>query len=482
MTRESTEGVRRLRTQRATALCVVAVTALCSGCVADPPPREEIRKQALPNINLDQQWKAITNASANAVQDDWLKSFNDPTLDALVREALVNNPDLRVAAARVEQAGQYLVVAQSAMRPSIGVFGTGGTKTGGGGDALQALMIGASWELDLWGRVRYARNAAQESYVSSQADFEFARQSLAASTAKAWFTATQLTLQAAIAGEVVQSANQLASLAGDRERVGIGTDTETAVARAAARDAESSLQQAQFARGQALRALELLVGRYPAAEINARTEVLAMPDPVPVGVPLQMLERRPDVIAAERRVAAAFNRVGEAKAARLPQITLSLNFGAFASEVLDLKEDYENPTGGLGARVLAPIYQGGALTAKVQIRTLEQKEAVADYARIALRAIGDVENALAASESLAARADLLSRSVAEQTRALDLTQTRFRVGRADRRAVEQQQLTVHSARVALLNVRSDELAQRVNLHLALGGSFEEPERQAEAQK
>jgi outer membrane protein, multidrug efflux system len=459
-----------------------AVTSFFSGCVADPPPSEEIRKEALGNVNVDRPWQATAGASAEMVQDDWLKSFNDPTLDALVREALVNNPDLRVAGARVEQSGQYLVVAESALRPSIGVFGTGGTKTGGGGDALQALMIGASWELDLWGRVRYARNAAQQSYVSAQADFEFARQSLAASTAKAWFTATQLTLQAAIAGEVVQSANQLASLAGDRERVGIGTDTETAVARAAARDAESSLQQAQFARGQALRALELLVGRYPAAEISARTEVLAMPDPVPVGVPLQMLERRPDVIAAERRVAAAFNRVGEAKAARLPQITLSLNFGAFASEVLDLKEDYENPTGGLGARVLAPIYQGGALTAKVQIRTLEQKEAVADYARIALRAIGDVENALAASESLAARADLLSRSVAEQTRALDLTQTRFRVGRADRRAVEQQQLSVHSARVALLNVRSDELAQRVNLHLALGGSFETPERQAEAQK
>ena len=91
-----------------------------------------------------------------------------------------------------------------------------------------------------------------------------------------------------------------------------------------------------------------------------------MPAPIAVGIPLQMLERRPDVIAAERRVAAAFNRVGEAKAARLPQITLNANFGAFESEVLELKEDFENPSGGLGARLLAPIYQGGALTAKVR--------------------------------------------------------------------------------------------------------------------
>jgi outer membrane protein, multidrug efflux system len=469
---------RRLHT---CSFAFLAVISLVSGCATDPPPPpDEIRKQALANVNLDRPWKA-TNASGEAVQDNWLNTFSDPTLDALVREALANNPDLRVAAARVEQAAQYLVVAEAARRPEINLFGTGGTKTGGSGDALQAVVLSASWELDLWGRVRYARNAAQEAYVSSQADFEFARQSLAASTAKAWFTATELSLQAAIAAEMVQSTNQLASLAADRERVGVGSDTETAVARATARDSENALQQVQFARGQALRALEVLVGRYPAAEISARSDVLAMPPPIPVGVPLQMLERRPDVVAAERRVAAAFNRVGEAKAARLPQITLSLSVSAFESDILELQEDYENPAGGLGARLLAPIYKGGALTAQVQIRTLEQKEAVADYARIALRALGDVENSLAASESLAARAALLRQSVAEQTRALDLTQTRFRVGRADRRAVEQQQLSVHNARVALLNVQTDELAERVNLHLALGGSFETPQQKAEAQ-
>ena len=222
---------------------------------------------------------------------------------------------------------------------------------------------------------------------------------------------------------------------------------------------------------QALRALELLIGRYPAAEVSARAELLALPQPIAAGIPLQMLERRPDVIAAERRVAAAFNRVGQAKAARLPQITLSANFGAFESEVLELREDFENPSGGLGARLLAPIYQGGALKAQVEIRTLQQKEAVADYARIALRALGEVENALAASSSLATRAALLTDAFNEQTRALELTQTRFRIGRADRRAVEQQRLSAQNARMALHNVRTDELAGRVNLHLALGGAF-----------
>jgi NodT family efflux transporter outer membrane factor (OMF) lipoprotein len=427
---------------------------------------------------LDQAWKAATLTSQELVEDNWLRSFNDPELDRLVQEALANNPDLRIAAARVEQAGQYLIMAQSALRPSVGLFGTGGTKTGSGGDAmsaLQAIVLAVSWELDLWGRLRYARNASDQDFASARADLEFARQSLAASTAKAWFAATQLTLHAEIAAAMAQSANQLYALAQTREKVGVGIDSETAVALANARNAESTREQAQLARGQALRALELLVGRYPAAEVATRAELLALPGAIGAGVPLQMLERRPDVVAAERRVAAAFNRVGEAKAARLPQISLSLNGGAFESEILELREDYENPSGGIGARLLAPIYQGGALTAKVEIRTLQQKEAIADYARIALRAIGEVENALAASSSLATQAQLLSESLSEQARALELTETRFRIGRADRRAVEQQRLTLHAARIALLNVRSDELVERVNLHLALGGSFEPPE-------
>lgn len=455
-------------------LVPLAIAALLTACVADPPPAEQVRREALPNIALDRQWAAAAGTSADPVQQDWLHTFNDPQLDALVQEAIVHNPDLRVAGARVEQAAQSLIIAQSALRPQFGIFGTGGGKTGGGGDsssALQAIMLFASWELDLWGRIRYGRNAAQQDLLSVQADLQFARQSLAASVAKAWFTATQLTLNAGIAGDMVRSANQLTSLAQDRERVGAGTDAETAVARGNAKELEASQLQIELGRTQALRALELLVGRYPAAEVQARAELLASPGPIAAGIPLQMLERRPDVIAAERRVAAAFNRVGEAKAARFPQITLSGNFGAFESEILEIRDDFENPSGGVGARLLAPIYQGGAITAKVEIRTLQQKEAVADYARVSLRAIGDVENALASSASLATRAALLTDALNEQARALELTETQFRIGRADRRAVEQQRINMQNARIAWHNVRTDELAGRVNLHLALGGSF-----------
>jgi outer membrane protein TolC len=187
-----------------------------------------------------------------------------------------------------------------------------------------------------------------------------------------------------------------------------------------------------------------------------------------------MLERRPDMVAAERRVAAAFNRIGEAKAAMLPRITLNASVAAIQSDIVQLKNDYSNPTAGAGAKLVAPIYQGGALKTQVKIRTLEQKEAVAQYAQLALRALGDVENTLAAGQTLAERDQILRRAAADNQRALDLTQTSYRVGKADLRAVQQQQLSVYAARLALLRVQSEQLAQRANLHLALGGSFEKP--------
>jgi outer membrane protein TolC len=190
-------------------------------------------------------------------------------------------------------------------------------------------------------------------------------------------------------------------------------------------------------------------------------------------MPLDMLDRRPDMIAAERRVASAFHRVGEAKAARLPRLVLNASVGLIESDVLQLKEDFENPTAGAGAWLSAPIYMGGALRTQVRIRTLEQKQAVAEYAQMALRAIGDVENGLSASQTLAEREIILRDLVAQNQLALELTEKSYRIGMSDLAAVQQRQIDVSSSWMLLLRVQSEALSQRVNLHLALGGGFKE---------
>ena len=454
----------------------VLATAFLGGCATKSPPQSaEIRQQALTNVTLRANWKA--GGKTGSVADDWLATFDDQQLEALVHEAITNNLDLRVAAMRVQTAAHYVELAKAALRPSVSIGGTGGIKAGGSGDVsspIQGIMIGASWEPDLWGRLRYGRNAAQAQYASAQADFEFARQSMAAATARSWFAATETLLERQVSAEMVKAAQELLTLGQQRQRVGVGNEQEVALARANLGSLEDTTRQASLAHQQALRALELLLGRYPAAELQARSDLSKLSGPVPVGMPLEMLERRPDLVAAERRVAAAFNRVGEAKAAKLPRLVLNASAGAISSDVLELKPGFKNPTFGLGARLIAPIYQGGALKAQVEIRTSEQKQAVAEYGQMALRALGDVENALSADQSLAEREPILQQNLADNLRAFQLAQDAYRVGRGDLRAVQQQQLSVHAARLALLRVQSEQLIQRINLHLALGGGWEQP--------
>jgi multidrug efflux system outer membrane protein len=451
---------------------VVAALAALAGCaLQNPPAPADLQKEALPNAAVPSAWKTTGGVGA-PVADQWLASFDDPALNALVSEALVHNADLRVAAARVEQAGGYLKVASAGLLPVVNLLGTANTKSNGG-SGLEGWVVSASLELDVWGRVRYARAAAEAQSVAAAADFAYARQSLAATVARSWFTAIEAGLLRGLAQDVVRGSEALLTIAQDRFRVGIGNEQDVAAARASVATYRDTLRQVQLSREQALRALELLLGRYPAAEVAVAQKLAALPPPPPVGMPSEILERRPDVIAAERRVAAAFNRVGESKAAMLPRISLTAGGSDVSSDLFVLKEQ-SNPVWSVGANLLAPLYQGGALRANVEIRTAEQKQAVAEYARAGQKAFNEVENTLSAEAALRDRAALLDDAVRDSQRAFELAQIQYRVGAVDLRAVESRQLALYSARVSRLRVQSEQLAQRVGLHLALGGSFEAP--------
>jgi NodT family efflux transporter outer membrane factor (OMF) lipoprotein len=457
-------------TLQATAAALVSALAGCA--LQSPPTVADLQKEALPHTTVPPAFKAGGGVAA-PVADRWLGSFNDPALSALVDEALMFNADLQAAAARVEQAGGYVKVAGASLLPVVNLAGAGSGASSNSSGGLDGIWINASLELDIWGRVRYGQAAAQAQSAAAEAAYAYARQSLAAMVAKSWFLATEAGLQRAIVQDMVRSSESVLRLAQDRLRIGNGTEQEVALGRANLGSYRDALRQVELAREQALRALELLLGRYPSAELAAAQNLPAMPPPMPVGVPSELLERRPDVVAAERQVAAAFNRVGEARAAQLPRISLTAGVSSISSDVVVL-QNRDNPAWGLGANLLAPLYQGGALRAQVEIRTAEQKQAVAAYAAAGQRAFGEVEGALSAENALRDRQAILDANVRDNERALELTKTQFRVGSTDQRAVEQRQLGLYSARTALLRVQTERLAQRVNLHLALGGGFGEP--------
>ena len=461
-----------MRMRRSVVTVAFAVAALAGCALKKPPERAELTKEALPNIQAPAAWTSPggSASSAGAVASAWLATFHDPQLDSLVEETLRYNPDLRVAAARVEQAASYVKVAGATLLPQVNALARGGGALSGDSSGLEGVGIFANWELDLWGRVRAGREAARDQYTSAALDQEYARQSLAALVAKSWFLATEARMQKAIAEEMVGSSEKQLALAQDRLRIGRGDEYDVALSKANLATFRDSVRSLDLAYQQAVRALEALAGRYPAAALQVPAQLAMVPGSVPVGMPSELLERRPDVIAAERRVAAAFYRVEEAKAARLPKISLTAAVTSISSELFVLK-DRDNPVWSAGASLAAPLYTGGALTGQIDVRTAEQKQALAEYGRIGARAFGEVENALSSAFTLEDREAILTESVTANSRALELANVRYRVGVGDLRAVQQQSLALHAARTALLRVQAERLVQRVNLHLALGGAF-----------
>ena len=443
---------------------------LLSGCATqleEPPTQEEVLQDALPETTgIRAEWVAPAG-DMGRVDDGWLASFKDPQLEALVAEGLnTQNPNLRALSAQVDRAAAAARLAGAALRPTVtlgaDLSGTTGPDDVEGESAAAALGVG--WEADVWGRVRAGANAAEESLRATVADFEYARQSLIANIARSWYLATELRLQAELSKEVVDLLNESVSLVETKQRVGQVSMQDVYLVQADLASAEDALQKAISGQQQARRALEILLGRYPAGEIETASELVPVPPPIPVGLPSDLLERRPDIVAADRRVASAFFLTEEARLAKLPRFALNASVGGTT--------DLSGLIGDLTAGIVAPLYTGGALEAQLEIATADQQAAIAVFGSTVLQALEEVEAALTDEALLARREGFLAAAVDNNRQAYDLALKQYDVGQIDLLSVLQMQSRWIGARVGLLRVRNARLADRIDLHLALGGSFE----------
>ena len=213
-------------------------------------PPESVELQAeLVNAPLPAEF--VSPATAGAVVEGWLATFGDDELNTLVLEALEYNADLRAAAARTARAAAYVEAAGGTLLPTVDAIGRAGGEMGGDSSGLEGGMVVASWELDVWGRIRYGRRSTQEQYASAEADLVFARESLAATVAKSWFLATETLLQRQYLLEMVDAATRLRGLAEERQRIGIGSELDVASAKISLATYRDGLRQVELAREQA---------------------------------------------------------------------------------------------------------------------------------------------------------------------------------------------------------------------------------------
>ena len=458
------------------------VAAFLSGCALSKPPQHaKVVEQSLPQgTTIPGIWSSVTDTKD--VTNDWLKSFNDPSLDAVVVEAIKNNLNLRQSAERVEIARQNVTVIGSQLLPQIGAqIGAAGTLADKYATASQSNNdkfygttheYGAvSWEIDLWGRLRAQKEASEAVFRATALDYAFARQSLAATVAKSWYLAIETKKLLELAEESVRIYTELLDLVKVRRAAGKVADLDVAEASANLSGAESTLRTFQGQYSEARRTLELLLGRYPAAELTVAQDFCPLPPTIQAGLPSALLERRPDLAAAERQVLAAFRLREAAELALLPSIAFTLDGGHLGDGLISLLR--LNPWmlhGFIGMNV--PIYTGGRLRAQIQIATAQQAEVIARYGSVTLRAFYEVEVALTNELLLAQRLQDDEKVLADYSEAVRIARIRYVAGAMDMLSVLQLQERQISSQAKVIQLRNALLANRINLHLALGGSFD----------
>lgn len=417
------------------------------------------------------QW--ATTARPGTVTAGWIAGFGDPVLVQLVDEALAHNHDLRAAAASIEQAQAEARKAAAARVPMVGV-NVGAQRAGDPGSFAQSdtgVSLGIGWEVDVWGRIRAGVSAGASGVEAARADYAAARQSLAAQVSKAWFQAIEAQQQHALAQESLDNLHEILRIVQAQQHAGLTSGLDLHLVQTDLGTTEARVQETAAAQRDAVRSLELLLGRYPAAELQVRTELPAEPAPPPAGQPAGLLARRPDLRAAEARLAAAFALAKQARAARLPRLSLTSAAGT-ASTALQALVLPVDSFWYVGANLFQPLIDGGKLKADVSLADAKQQAALEHYAGKVLQAFGEVEHSLDAGASLRGRSKGLREAAREADQAYRLALRRYQEGEAgllDALQLYQRLLEIRQSqyRVELLA-----LTERVNLYLALGGGFE----------
>ncbi|MFN6147406.1 MAG: efflux transporter outer membrane subunit [Planctomycetota bacterium] len=461
----------------------LALAALLAGCASAPPTAAPPADLAIPAA-----WNgsAAPAAPGEALADAWWQGFGDPSLDALVERCLAGSFDLRQALARVEAAAALRGIAAGEALPQVDgsfdaqrnrrlflgfPFGDGGVPSST--FTTYGLTLSARWELDVWGRVRSGESAAIADVQAAAADAAAARMSLVAQACRAHFAAVEQKQQLALAEATVATLRATYDDVRDRFRRGVRPALDVHQASANLASAEAIVAQRRDALGAALRRLDVLAGDYPRGADGVPATLPQAAPPIPVGVPSDLLLRRPDLAAAERRLAAAGCRVDVARASLYPRIALTGSAGTASTELDDLA-DNDFRVWSVGANLLAPLFRNGALRAEVARNEALLEQAAAGYGRALIQAFAEVEDVLGAQAQLAERRARTTDAAGHAVRARELARDRYQKGLVDFVTVaetQRQSFQADAARIALDRLCLD---NRIDLFLALGGGYRRP--------
>ncbi|MBP6782774.1 MAG: efflux transporter outer membrane subunit [Verrucomicrobiales bacterium] len=485
---DSNSRSRRAGKTGITAVLGLTVACLMSNCESISPPDAK----HFASVKAPAHWIADASYHPTHFPDrDWIENFKAPDLEHFVDAVMENNRDLKAAQSRIEIAQANARIVGAELYPQIGGQFSGqrsaqnfiGLPIPGAapGSVLSSqnnrfgLSLDISWELDLWGRIRAARSAVVAEFEASQFDRSTAELSLAGLAAKTWFTLAESKDQVNLARNAIATFSETESAIRDRFENGIEGNgqnlaSQLLLAQADVANARDALATREELVGRSARQLEVLAGTYPSGAAGATARLPNLPGNVPADLPATLLDRRPDLASAERRIAAADKRLLEAKRSLLPAISLTGSYGSASEDISDiLNGDFS--IWSVAGNLAQPILQGGRLRANISKRDSERQLAATEFEQATLTAFSEVENALAAETFLTSRVDALEESSRLTLAAYRRSLEEFGLGTGDILTVLASQQRLFTSRSQWLSAKRMRLNNRVDLYIALGGSF-----------
>ena len=449
---------------------------LLAGCAVGPNYKR-------PPINTPEAFRDESEISTNSFANlPWRQVFHDDTLQNLIRTALTNNYDLRIAVTRVEQARAMAAEARAGFFPQLDYAATAarGQNVGGGNAPSPTGTIGnvfaadvnASWEIDLWGRIRRLNESARAQFFASEEARRDVMISLIGEVAQNYFQLLALDRQLEIARESTNSFGESLNIFNERLQGGVASKLETSSAEALMDAAAATIPELEQQIALQENQLSVLLGQNPGAILrgNASLEKQVPPE-VPSGLPSELLERRPDIREAEQQLRSANAEVGVAKANFFPQLNLTGLFGEVSPE-LSAFTSGGDVAWGIAAGLTGPLFHGGQLRAQyAQARAVREQFAL-QYQASVLNAFQEISDALISREKSASARTEQGRAVEAYKIAVKISMERYRMGHADYYEVLQEQQLLFPAENSLVQFQLNQLLAVVQLYRALGGGWE----------
>lgn len=425
--------------------------------------------------DLPDQWRGGQQIASQPLPDQWVETFDDAQLQELVATALVNNYELKAAAARVDAAIAQARIDGSGRWPQI-FFSIDREQAqireagfGSSDFGVFEVLFGISWEVDVWGRIRDFQQAAISEADATHTDYYGARLSLAARVAQIYFELIEAKLQAAVVEQSIKDRTIIASLVRGRFQRGLVRGLDLRLALTDLANAEAELEETRNRIQATARRLETLLGHYPEGNALQAIALPSLPGVIAAGLPAELLERRPDVVAAFSRLQAADLHMTSSRKLRLPRITLTAAGGTRTADLTELA-DPRSAAWNVFAGLMQPLFTGGRIEGEISRNQAHADEALNLYKNTALNAFREVEQALAAEEWLRGQEISLRKAVEQTEASQKLAVYSYRNGLIQILTLLDSYRSTLVAQSAHLSITRQLLSNRVNLYLALGGN------------